>query len=171
MRAISIHPLAGIACRRELHYLARKTLQNWPILGPILPDLNVIPVDQVRADMSALKTVIKIVRNGGATVVFPEGARTLDGNLQVAQPGPRIGTSPRRSPPWWPMRIFGAHKALPARAAKPRPFTPITLVVGEPMFFTKDDLVRRGARVTLPATQRARHGANRRHSIRAPVAR
>src|SRR5258708_4456599 len=79
-------PLAGIACHRELHYLARKTLQKWPILGPILPHLNVIPVDQERADMSALKTVIKIVRGGGATVVFPEGARTLDGNLQVAQP-------------------------------------------------------------------------------------
>ena len=30
-------PLAGIACRREIHYLARKTLLEWPILGPILP--------------------------------------------------------------------------------------------------------------------------------------
>src|SRR5688500_13784990 len=61
-------PLAGIACRRELHYLARKTLKDWPILGPILPDLNVIPVDQDRADMSALKTVIKLIRAGHATV-------------------------------------------------------------------------------------------------------
>jgi 1-acyl-sn-glycerol-3-phosphate acyltransferase len=41
------------------------------------------------------------------------------------------------------MRIFGAHKAFP-RGGKPHPFTPITLVVGEPIFFTKDDLIGEG---------------------------
>src|SRR6187431_1387301 len=57
-------PLAGIACRREIHFLARKTLLEWPILGPIFPKLRVIPVDQDRADMSALKNVIKLIRAG-----------------------------------------------------------------------------------------------------------
>jgi 1-acyl-sn-glycerol-3-phosphate acyltransferase len=132
-------PLAGIACRRELHYLARKTLQKWPILGPILPDLNVVPVDQDRADMSALKTIIRIIRAGGATVIFPEGSRTLDGALQPAQPGLGLVIA-KTLAPVVPMRIFGAHRAFP-RGGKPRPFTPITLVVGEPIFFTKDDLV------------------------------
>jgi 1-acyl-sn-glycerol-3-phosphate acyltransferase len=135
-------PLAGIACRRELHYLARKTLQKWPILGPILPDLNVIPVDQERADMSALKTVIKLVRAGRATVVFPEGSRTLDGQLQPAQPGLGLIIA-KTLAPVVPMRIFGAHKAFP-RGGKPRPFTPITLVIGEPIHFTKDDLIGSG---------------------------
>src|SRR5215204_3549752 len=74
-------PLAGIACRRPIYYLARKTLLDWPILGPIFPKLNVIPVDQERADRSALKSVIKLVRAGHCTVVFPEGSRTLDGQL------------------------------------------------------------------------------------------
>jgi 1-acyl-sn-glycerol-3-phosphate acyltransferase len=135
-------PLAGIACHRELHYLARKTLLDWPILGPILPEMNVIPVNQERADMSALKTVIKIVRAGHATVIFPEGARTLDGQLQPAQPGLGLVIA-KTLAPVVPMRIFGAHKAFP-RGGKPRPFTPITLVVGEPMFFTKDDLTGEG---------------------------
>jgi len=135
-------PLAGIACRRELYYLARKTLLNWPILGPILPEMNVIPVDQDRADMSALKAVIKIVRKGGATVIFPEGARTLDGQLQPAQPGLGLVIA-KTLAPVVPMRIFGAHKAFP-RGGRPHPFTPITLVVGEPMFFTQEDLVGEG---------------------------
>jgi 1-acyl-sn-glycerol-3-phosphate acyltransferase len=135
-------PLAGIACRRELHFLARKTLLNWPILGPILPDMNVIPVDQERADMSALKTVIKLVRAGQATVIFPEGGRTLDGQLQPAQPGLGLVIA-KTLAPVVPMRIFGAYQAFP-RGGKPRPFTPITLVVGEPMIFTKDDLVGEG---------------------------
>ena len=135
-------PLAGIACRRELHFLARKTLQKWPILGPLLPRLNVIPVDQDRADMSALKTIIKLVRAGHATIIFPEGSRTPDGQLQPAQPGLGLVIA-KTLAPVVPMRIFGAHRAFP-RGGKPRLFTPIMLVVGEPIHFTKDDLVGEG---------------------------
>jgi len=145
-------PLAGIACQRELYYLARKTLLQWPILGPIMPKVNVIPVDQERADMSALKTVIKIVRAGQATVIFPEGARTLDGRLQPAQPGLGLIIA-KTLAPVVPMRIFGAHKAFP-RGGKPKLFTPITLVVGEPMSFTKDDLVGEGRELYQSLSER-----------------
>ncbi len=131
-------PLAGIACRREIHYLARKTLLDWPIFGRIFPKLNVIPVDQERADMSALKNVIKIVRAGECTVVFPEGSRTLDGELQPAQPGLGLVIA-KTLAPVVPMRIFGAFEAFP-RGGKPHPFRPITMVVGEPIRFTEADL-------------------------------
>ena len=135
-------PLAGISCRREIYYLARKTLLQWPVLGPILPKLNVIPVDQERADMSAIKTLIKLVRAGHCTVIFPEGSRTLDGQLQPAQPGLGMVVA-KTLAPVVPMRIFGAREAFP-RGGTPRPFHPITLVVGEPMFFSKADLIGEG---------------------------
>lgn len=131
-------PLAGIACDRELFYLARKSLLKWPIMGKIFPHMNVIPVDQDRADMSALKTVIKHVRAGEATVIFPEGSRTPDGTLQPAQPGLGLVIA-KTLAPVVPMRIFGAHEAFPM-GGKPKPFTPVTIVVGEPMFFTQEDL-------------------------------
>ncbi len=131
-------PLAGICCQREIYYLARKTLLQWPILGPLFPQMNVIPVDQERADMSAVKTVIKLVRNGQCTVVFPEGSRSLDGQLLPAQPGLGLIIA-KTLAPVVPMRIFGAHEAFP-RGGKPRLFTPITIVVGEPMRFTEADV-------------------------------
>jgi 1-acyl-sn-glycerol-3-phosphate acyltransferase len=131
-------PLAGIACQREIFYLARKTLLKWPILGPILPKLNVVPVDQERADMSALKTVIKQVRSGHCTVVFPEGARTLNGELQPAQPGLGLIIA-KTLAPVVPMRIFGARAAFP-RGGTPRLFRQVTLVVGEPIYFTADEV-------------------------------
>jgi len=115
-------PLAGIICRRPIFYLARKTLLEWPILGPIFPKLNVVPVDQDRADMSALKTIIRLVRAGACTIVFPEGSRTLDGKLQPALPGLGLVIAKTRAPVV-PMRIFG-----------------IRIVVGEPMIFTDADL-------------------------------
>ena len=52
-------PLAGIACKRAIYFLARKTLLDVPLLGWILPKLNVIFVDQEGTDRSALKGVLR----------------------------------------------------------------------------------------------------------------
>jgi len=131
-------PLAGICCRRATYFLARKTLLEWPILGPIFPKVNVVPVDQDRADMSALKTVIRLVRGGGCTVVFPEGARTLDGKLQPAQPGVGLVIA-KTMAPVVPMRIFGAHEAFP-RGGKRVRLRKIRIVVGDPVVFGEADM-------------------------------
>jgi 1-acyl-sn-glycerol-3-phosphate acyltransferase len=135
-------PLAGIACRRQIYYLARKTLLQWPVLGPIFPKLNVIPVDQDRADMSALKSVIRLVRAGHCTVIFPEGSRTTDGHLLPAQPGLGLIIA-KTLAPVVPMRIFGAHEAFP-RGGGPRPFSKITIVIEKPMRFSEADMEGEG---------------------------
>jgi 1-acyl-sn-glycerol-3-phosphate acyltransferase len=145
-------PLAGISCKRPIHFLARKTLLDWPILGPFFPGLNVIPVDQERADMSALKAVIKLVRAGECTVVFPEGSRTPDGELLPAQPGLGLIIA-KTLAPVVPMRIFGARDAFP-RGGKPRIGKPITLVVGEPMRFTEADLQGSGRELYQKLSER-----------------
>ncbi len=132
-------PVAALAADpRPIHFLARKTLLNWPILGPIFPRLNVVPVDQERPDMSALKNVIRLLRAGETTIVFPEGARTLDGELQPAQPG--IGLIIAKTlVPVVPMRVFGAFEAFPPGSSRVRAH-PITVKIGEPLVFTADDL-------------------------------
>jgi 1-acyl-sn-glycerol-3-phosphate acyltransferase len=130
-------PLAGICCRRPIHFLARKTLLEWPILGPIFPKVNVVPVDQERADMSALKTVIKLVKAGECAIVFPEGSRTLDGKMLPALPGLGLVIA-KTLAPVVPMRIFGAHEALPRGGGGLR-LRPIRIVVGEPITFTEAD--------------------------------
>lgn len=135
-------PLAGISCRREIHYLARKTLMKIPVLGPILPKLNVVPVDNKGADMSALKTVIKIVRAGNCTVIFPEGTRTRDGNLLPAQPGLGLIIA-KTLAPVVPMRVFGSFEAFPRNRKIPR-LHPVTVVVGEPLYFTEADIAGGG---------------------------
>ena len=145
-------PLAGIACDREIFFLARKSILRWPLLGRLFPLMNVIPVDQDRADMSALKTVIKLVRAGRCTIIFPEGARTEDGALQPAQPGLGMVIA-KTLAPVVPMRIFGARKAFP-RGGLPRLFTPITVVVGEPMFFSKGEFAGDGRELYQSLSER-----------------
>src|ERR1700758_4204659 len=75
-------PLAGNACDRAIYFLARKSLLKVPVLGWLLPKLNVIPVDQEAIDRSALKQMIRVIREGNAVLMFPEGTRTPDGTLQ-----------------------------------------------------------------------------------------
>ncbi|MEI6712966.1 MAG: lysophospholipid acyltransferase family protein [Verrucomicrobiota bacterium] len=130
-------PLAGIACDREIFYLARKSLLKWPILGPLFPKLNVVPVDEGGGDMSALKTVIRVVKSGNGTVIFPEGTRSRDGKLLPAQSGLGLIVSKTKAPVV-PMRIFGAYEAFPANA-KSVTLAKITIVVGEVMRFTDED--------------------------------
>src|SRR5207237_3753935 len=131
-------PLAGIACDRAIYFLARRTLLDAPLLGWLLPKLNVIPVNQEGVDRSAIKALIRILKAGNGVLVFPEGARTLDGNLQPAEPGLGFVIAKTRAPAV-PMRIFGAHEALP-RGGGGLHFVPITIVIGEPIFFTQADL-------------------------------
>ena len=131
-------PLAGTACDRSIYFLARRTLLNVPLLGGVLPKLNVIPVNQEGVDRSAIKAVIRILQAGNGVLVFPEGSRTLDGSLQAAEPG--IGLIIAKTlAPVVPMRIFGAHEALPRHGGRVR-FVPITLVIGEPISFSAADM-------------------------------
>ena len=144
-------PFAGIGCRRAIYFLARKSLLQVPVLGWLLPKLNVIPINQ-EGDRSALKALIRILRANHGTLVFPEGARTLDGNLQPPQNG--IGfVIAKTLAPVVPMRIFGAHQALPRGSGRLR-LCPITIVVGEPLRFTATDVEGSGHEVYPRLSQR-----------------
>jgi 1-acyl-sn-glycerol-3-phosphate acyltransferase len=130
-------PLAGTTCDRAVYFLARRTLLDVPLLGWLLPKLNVIPVNQEGIDRSALKSLIRVLKAGNAALVFPEGSRTLDGNLQPAEPGLGLIIA-KTLAPVVPMRIFGAHEALPRGGGLH--FAPITIVIGDPIFFSAADL-------------------------------
>ena len=145
-------PLAGIAAGREMYFLARKTLLDTPLLGFLLPRMNVVPVDQEGTDRSALKALLRILKAGNGTIVFPEGARTLDGELQPALPGLGFVIA-KTLAPVVPMRIFGAHKALPRGGGGLR-FVRITIVVGDPIHFTAADLEPAGKELYQRLSQR-----------------
>src|SRR5262245_40209696 len=131
-------PLAGTTCDRAIYFLARRTLLDVPLLGWVLPKLNVIPVNQEAVDRSAIKAVIRVLQAGNGVLLFPEGSRTLDGNLQPAEPGLGLVIA-KTLAPVVPMRIFGAHEALRRGGGRLR-FVPITVVIGEPIFFSATDL-------------------------------
>ena len=130
-------PLIGNLYQDEMVYLARKTLFNrftrW-----LYSSWNAIPVDQDRPDMASLKTIIRKLREGHRVLVFPEGSRTLDGELGEAAPG--IGLIAAKSGAViQPVRIRGAREALPRGSARIR-FARISVHVGPPIRLTRDEL-------------------------------
>jgi 1-acyl-sn-glycerol-3-phosphate acyltransferase len=144
-------PLAGTTCDRAIFFLAKKSLMKVPILGWLLPKLNVIPVNLEGGDRSALKALIRILTAGECALVFPEGTRTPDGTLQPAQAGIGLLIAKTRAPVV-PMRIFGAFDAWPI-GGKLRLFRKITIVVGEPLDFSDVDLQVGGKNVYAQLSQ------------------
>ena len=135
-------PLAGNACDRPIYFLAKRSLLDVAIFRWLLPRLNVIPVDQEGMDRSALKAVIRVLKANQGVLIFPEGSRTLDGELQPGLPGVGLIIA-KTLAPVVPMRIFGAHEALPRGQGRLR-LARITVVVGHPICFTEKDFADGG---------------------------
>ena len=139
-------------CDRAIYFLARRTLLDVPLLGPVLPKLNVIPVNQEGVDRSAIKAVIRVLQAGNGVLVFPEGSRTLDGTLQAAEPGSGLIIA-KTLAPVVPMRIFGAREVLP-RGGGRLWLMSITIVIGEPIFFNAADLQAPGKNLYVGLSNR-----------------
>ncbi len=134
-------PLVGVAYDDAVFYLARKTLFKGPTKW-LYPRWNAIPVDQDAPDMSSLKKIIKILRGGERVLVFPEGTRTMSGELQPGEAG--VGLIAAKSQAMiQPVRIFGAYEALPRGSGRLR-FHPITIVVGDPITLTEEEKRAKG---------------------------
>ena len=130
-------PLIGNLYKTEMVFLARKSLFKGPATW-VYPQWNAIPVDQDRPDMASLKTIIRKLKEGHRVLVFPEGARTVDGSLGEAAPG--IGLIAAKSGvPIQPVRISGARDALPRGSSRIR-FARITVTVGKPIYLSPEEL-------------------------------
>jgi len=134
-------PLIGVAFRDAIYYLARKTLFRGPTSW-LYPRWNAIPVDQDNPDMTSLKKIIKLLKNGERVLLFPEGERTLTGELGKGEAGVGLIAS-KAKVPILPLRIKGAYEALPRGSGKLRRL-PVTIVVGDPIDFSKEELNVKG---------------------------
>src|SRR5262245_24186235 len=105
-------PLIGCHVARQIAYFARKTLWRGGIASGLLTSVGTIPVDRDGGqDVSAIKRVLKALREDRALILFPEGTRTLDGQLQAAKAG--VGfIAVKTQVPVVPVRIFGSYEAL-----------------------------------------------------------
>jgi 1-acyl-sn-glycerol-3-phosphate acyltransferase len=113
-------PLVGAALPRPINYLARESLFKVPVLSAILRSWEVVPVDRDGGTGRGLKAILDRLNRGGAIILFPEGTRSSDGNLQPARSG--IGLAVIKSKaPVVPVRVCGTFEAYGRNVRFPRP--------------------------------------------------
>ncbi len=127
-------PLVGAALPRLVNFLARSTLFKVPVLGALLRQWRVVPVDRDGGG-AGLKAILDRLMTGGAVLLFPEGTRTHDGQFRPAQAG--IGLLVIKSQaPVVPVRTFGTFEAFGRHMRFPRPRR-VAVKFGHPLYFEK----------------------------------
>lgn len=129
-------PLVGSSIRRECAFMARHDLWKNRGLGWLISRLNAFPVHRETADRKALRTAVAMLKSGKVLVLFPEGTRSEDARLQAAQPGLALIVQ-MSGAPVVPTVVVGPEVMWPPHARCIRP-TRLTVVFGEPIFFTDD---------------------------------
>lgn len=121
--------LVGIACPRQMRFLARHTLFFWP-LSWLIRSLGAVPIDRERG-LGGIKATLKLLGIGEAVLAFPEGTRSRDGRLQPLLPG-FCALARRSGATIVPVAIDGAYAAMPRGSRFPRP-CPIRLAFAPPV--------------------------------------
>lgn len=126
-------PLIGCHVGRQIAFFARRTLWRGGIASWWLDAVGTIPVDRDSGqDISALKRVLRSLGEGRAVILFPEGTRSPDGQLQAPKPG--VGFIVCKAQiPVVPARIFGSFEALGRNMKFPRLDSPVDVVFGPPL--------------------------------------
>jgi 1-acyl-sn-glycerol-3-phosphate acyltransferase len=120
----------GWAIAKEIYYLGRRTLFKPPFWSWFLPICNVLPIDRDGHDITGLRRIIKKLQGGDSVVLFPEGTRSPDGNLQPAELGAAL-IAVKANVPILPTRVFGTYESLSRHSRRLR-FHPIRVVIGKP---------------------------------------
>ena len=126
-------PVVGSLVPRQICFFARKTLWKPGFASWWLDAVGTIPVDRDGGqDVSALKRVLRALRENRGLILFPEGTRSPDGRLQAPKAG--VGFIVCKSQvPVVPVRIFGSFEAFGRGVKIPRLGTPISVVFGPPL--------------------------------------
>lgn len=74
-------PILGVTCPRPISFMAKAELFNVPILSGIIKKLNAFPVKRGGNDREALRTGLKVLKEGKVLGLFPEGTRSKTGKL------------------------------------------------------------------------------------------
>ena len=111
--------LIGLACDRRLNYLARDTLFGFAPFRWLIKSLDAIPIDREGMGLGGLKETLKRLKADEMVLIFPEGTRTVDGEVASLKPG-FCALAKRAKVPLVPAAIEGAWHAWPRSKPLPR---------------------------------------------------
>lgn len=125
-------PLIGSQVPRQIAFFARKTLWKPGFASWWLDAVGTIPVDRDGGqDVSAIKRVLRALKDDWGLILFPEGTRSPDGKLQAPKAGVGLICC-RAQVPVVPARIFNSDEAY-GKGRGLHLNTPVSIVFGPPI--------------------------------------
>ena len=121
-------PIIGAAISRRIVFMAKEELFRSPFMALIVKGFGAFPVRKQEADRRALRRAYRVLENGLALGVFPEGTRSKDGVLQPGMLGAAL-IALRTGAPVLPVGIYGTERLKGAGFLR---HPAITLHVGQP---------------------------------------
>ena len=121
-------PILGVAVPRPVWYMAKKELFAVPGLGALISRLNAFPVDRQAGGTAALRASLRMLKEGRAVVIFPEGGRNVTGTNEEKAGAAFLAAA--SGVPVVPAAIVGTRKL--------RPFGRVTVVFGDPISVSRN---------------------------------
>jgi cytidylate kinase len=126
-------PLIGAAAARQLTFLAKAELFDLPLFGGFIRRVNARPIRREGADPSALRTAMRVLEDGGALLIFPEGTRGDEGIIRSAKTGAGM-LAVLSGAAVVPVFVKGSGRAWPRGRKLPRP-AKVTVTFGKALRF------------------------------------
>lgn len=121
--------------KRKVHYLGKRELFETWIGKKIHNAVGTIPLDRERGE-AALKSALKLLKEGGVIGIFPEGTRTKDGKLWRGKTGvARLALAAKV--PVVPIGITGAFELMSTGGIFPKFKKNVAVNIGKPIYFKK----------------------------------
>lgn len=102
-------PLLGISIGRKAGFMAKEELFRFRPVALFLNGIGVFPIGRGRLDRKALHKAEKVLQDGWALAIFPEGRRSRSGRLRAAHSGPALIAS-HVEVPILPVGIIGTER-------------------------------------------------------------
>ncbi|HZN62917.1 MAG TPA: lysophospholipid acyltransferase family protein [Planctomycetota bacterium] len=125
-------PFVAACLPRETSFMARRSLFEIPLLGPIIVACNAFPIERNTGDVRGVKNAIDRLRSGSALLLFPEGTRSRDGRIGPLKGGLRL-LAERAGVPVVPVLVDGAFGVWPKGRVFPRLRGRVWVTFGDPL--------------------------------------
>ncbi len=124
-------PFIGVAAPEVIHYFARPSLFDKPVLGFLLRSYNVHPLPP-DSPTGAIKLVSELLKKGYKTVIFPEGTRSYEDRITDPKYGVAM-IAQRSESPIVPAYVGGAYEIWNRRRKWPKLTGKLICVFGSPL--------------------------------------
>ncbi|MFW9781291.1 MAG: lysophospholipid acyltransferase family protein, partial [Candidatus Heimdallarchaeota archaeon] len=122
----------GCAMHRRIHWMSKLENFQTPIVRTLFTNLSAFKLDRENPSLG-WDTAKDILRQGGVVGIFPEGTRSVDGELGEFKTG-AVRMAIEMDCPIVPMAVIGSQNALPKGKLVMKPTQVITRV-GEPIYY------------------------------------